>query len=78
MCCSLVISTVFQVPGKVNLVLSGSLMPFKKEIANIFRVEKANFLSKKRFANVFADLEIQPVYLNRANLKQLVIKTKIV
>ena len=53
-------------------------MPFKKDISNIFRVEKANFLSKKRFANVFADLEIQPVYLNRANLKKLVVRTKIV
>ena len=78
MCCSLVIPTVFQAPGKVNLVLPGSLMPFKKDIANIFRVEKASFLSKKRFANVFADLEIQPVYLNRANLKKLVVRTKIV
>ena len=73
-----VILTVFQVPGKVNLVLPGSLMPFKKDITNIFRVEKVNFWSKKRFANVFADLEIQPVFLNRANLKKLVVRTKIV
>ena len=72
------ILTVFQVPGKVNLVLPGSLMPFKKDISNIFRVEKANFLSKKRFANVFADIEIQPVFSNRANLKKLVVRTKIV
>ena len=70
--------TVFQVPGKVNLVLPGSLMPFKKEISNIFRVEKANFLSKKRFANVFADIEIQSVFSNRANLKKLVVRTKVV
>jgi len=70
--------TVFQVPGKVNLVLPGSLMPFKKEISNIFRVEKANFLSKKRFANVFADIEIQPVFSHRANLKKLVVRTKVV
>ena len=74
------IATVFQALGKVkcNLVLPGTLMPFKKEISNIFRLEKANLFCKKRFANVFADLEIQPVYLNRANLKKLVVRTKIV
>ena len=76
-CCSLVIPTVFQGPEKVNLALPGSLMPFKKDIAAIFIVEKASFLSKKHFANVFADLEIQPVYLNRANLEKLVVRTKI-
>ena len=70
--------TVFQVPGKVNLVLPGSLMPFKKEISNIFRVEKANFFGKKRFANVFADIDIQPVFQNGANLKKLVVITKAV
>ena len=59
-------------------MLPGTLMPFKKEISNIFRLEKANFLSKKRFANVFADIEIQPVYQNRANLKKLVVRTKVV
>ena len=75
-----VIATVFQALGKVkcNLVLPSMLMPFKKEISNIFRVEKANFLSKKRFANVFADIEIQPVFSNRANLKKLVVRTKVV
>ena len=72
------ISTVFQALGKVNLVLPGTLLPFKKEISNIVRVEKANFLSKKRFANVFADIEIQPVFSNRANLKKLVVRTKVV
>jgi len=77
-CFFFVMLTVFQVPGKVNLVLPGSLMPFKKEISNIVRVEKANFLSKKRFANVFADIEIQPVFSNRANLKKLVVRTKVV
>ena len=64
------IATVFQVPGRVNLVLPGSLMPFKKEISNIFTLEKENFLCKKRFANVFADIEIQPFFQNRANLKK--------
>ena len=68
----------FQALGKVNFVLLGTLMPLKKEISNIFRLEKANFLSKKRFANVFADIEIQPVYQNRANLKKLVVRTKVV
>ena len=72
--------TVFQALGKVklNLVLPGTLMPFKKEISSIFRLEKTNFLCKKRFANVLADIEIQLVYQNRANLKKLVVRTKVV
>ena len=72
------ISTVFQDLGKVkvNLVLPGILRPFKKEISNIFRAEKTNFLCKKRFANVFADIEIQPVFQNRANLKKKKCKIK--
>ena len=80
MCFLFVIATVFQALGKVkcNLVLPGMLMPFKKEIANIFRLEKNNFLCKKRFADVFANIEIQPVYQNRANLKKLVVRTKVV
>ena len=53
-------------------------MPFKKEIANIFSSEKTNFLYKKRFADVFANIEIQPVFQNRANLKKLVVRTKLV
>ena len=53
-------------------------MPYKKEIAHIFSLEKTNFLCKKRFANVFANIEIQPVFQNRANLKKLVVRTKLV
>jgi hypothetical protein len=79
--CSLfVIATVFQALGKVkcNLVLPGTLMPFKKEIAHIFNSENTNFLCKKRFSDAFANIEIQPVYQNRANLKKLVVRTKVV
>jgi len=58
-------------------VLPGTLMPYKKEIAHIFSSEKTNFLCKKRFANVFANIEIQPVFQNRANLKKLIVRTKL-
>jgi len=58
-------------------VLPGTLMPYKKEIAHIFSAEKTNFLCKKRFANVFANIEIQPVFQNRANLKKLIVRTKL-
>ena len=54
------------------------MIAFQKGIANIFRLEKMNFLCKKYFADVFADIEIQPVYQNRANLKKLVVRTKVV
>ena len=70
----------FQALRKVrcNLVLPGTLMPYKKDIARIFNSEKTNFLSKKRFNNVFANIEVQPVYQNRANLKKLIVRTKLV
>jgi len=53
-------------------------MPYKKDIARIFHSEKTNFLSKKRFSDVFANIEVQPVYQNRANLKKLIVRTKLV
>ena len=69
---------LFQEDGRLNLVLPGSLLPFKKEISEIFRVEKARFINNLRFQKVFAKIDIQPVFINRPNLKKLIVRTKIV
>ena len=74
----IVFATVFQEDGRLNLVLPGSLQPFKKEISNIFRLEKAKFINNPRFHKVFAKVDIQPVFSNRPNLKKLLVRTKIV
>jgi len=69
---------LFQEDGRLNFVLPGSLLPFKKEISEIFRVEKARFINNLRFQKVFAKIDIQPVFINRPNLKKLIVRTKIV
>ena len=74
----IVFASVFQENGRLNLVVPGSLLPFQKEISNIFRLEKAKFISNPRFHKVFAKIDIQPVFTNRSNLKKLVVRTKIV
>ena len=76
-CVTIVHATVFQEDGRLNLVLPGSLLPFKKEISEIFRLEKARFISNPRFQKVFAKTDIQPVFMNRPNLKKLIVRTKI-
>ena len=78
MCVIIVYAFVFQEDGRLNLVLPGSLLPFKKEISQIFRPEKARFTNNPRFQNVFAKTDIQPVFMNRPNLKKLIVRTKVV
>ena len=63
--------------NQVNLVIPGSLLPFKKEIVNIFEKEKLILFRKKRYAKVFRDISILPIFSNRKNLKNLVVKTKV-
>jgi len=63
--------------SSVNLILPGSLLPFKKEIVNIFRNEKQILFRKQRYAKVFRDISIEPVFANRSSIKNLVVKTKI-
>ena len=63
--------------SSVNLILPGSLLPFKKEIVNIFRNEKQILFRKQRYAKVFRDISIEPVFANRSRFKNLVVKTKI-
>ena len=68
----------FQENGRLNMVLPGSVLPFKKKISNLFRLEKAKFTQNQRFSKVFANIDMQPVFANRANLKNLVVRTKVV
>ena len=63
--------------NQINLVVPGSLLPFKKEINEIFEKEKQVLFRKKRYAKVFRDVSILPIFSNRKNLKNLVVKTKI-
>ena len=62
-CVIFVNATVFQEDGRLNLV---------------FRVEKAKFLNIPRFRKAFATTDIQPVFMNRPNLKKLIVRTKLV
>ena len=76
-CALFVICNLFQEDGRVNLVLPGSLMQFNKEIKEIFRREKARFLANKRFSHIFSNIEVGHVFANNANLKKLIVRTKV-
>ena len=49
----------------VNMVMPGSLLPFKKGIVDIFRKEKSILFRKQRYAKVFRDISIEPIFSNR-------------
>ena len=71
------IYNLFQEGGRVSLVLPGSLLQFDKEIKEIVRIEKARFLADQRFSRIFSNIEIGHVFANKANLKKLIVRTKI-
>ena len=70
-------TTVFQENGRLNMVLPGSLKPFEKDISEIFRLEKARLIYNQRFKHIFTKIDIQPVFMNKSNLKKMVVKTNI-
>ena len=76
-CCCFCDLQSFQESGRVSLVLPGSLMQFDKEIKEIVRIEKARFLANQRFSRIFSNIEIGHVFANKANLKKLIVRTKI-
>ena len=61
----------------VNMIMPGSLLPFKKEIVDIFRKEKQILFRKQRYAKVFRDISIAPIFSNRRSIKNLLVKSKI-
>ena len=67
-CVFTVIATVFQENIGLHMDLPGSLLPFKKEIRGIFRLEKAKFIYNQRFSKYLQNN--RPVFTNRANLKK--------
>ena len=71
------ICNLFQENGRVNLVLPGSQMQFNKEIKEIFRREKAGFLANQRFSHIFSNIDLGHVFANNANLKKLIVRTKV-
>ena len=62
---------------QVNLVIPGSLLPFKKEIVYMFEKEKKILFRRSRYAKVFRDTSISAIFANRRNLKNLVVQTKV-
>ena len=52
-------------------------MKFDKEIKEIIRTETARFLATQRFSHIFSDIELGCVFANNANLKKLIVRTKI-
>ena len=62
--------------NKINLVVPGSLLPFKKEVVKIFENEKQKLFRKERYGKVFRNISISAIFTNRSNLKNLVVKTK--
>ena len=63
--------------NRISLVLPGSLLPFKKEVLNIFENEKHKLFRKERYAKVFRNINISAIFANRSNIKRQVVKTKI-
>ena len=48
-----------------------------KEIKEILRRKKARFLANKRFSHIFSNIEVGHVFANNANLKKLIVRTKV-
>ena len=67
----------FQANGRVNLILPGSLMPLNKEITDIVRIEIARFIANQRFSKVFSNIDLKHMFANKANLKKLIVRTKV-
>ena len=63
--------------NQINLLVPGSLLPFKKEVVEIFENEKHKLFRKERYAKVFRNIRISAIFKNRSNEKNLVVKTKI-
>ena len=62
---------------RLNLIVPGSLLPFKKEINLLFEKERSAFCKKSRFDKIFKLVKIKPVFENRSNVKKLIVKSKI-
>ena len=62
---------------QLNLILPGSLLPFKQQIGKMFEKELEMLCKKSRFEKFFRNIKVKPVFTNRTNVKKLIVKTKI-
>ena len=62
---------------RLNLIVPGSLLCFKEDIVKVFEKELNVLCKKRRFGNIFRNIQIKPVFKNRSNVKKLVVKTKL-
>ena len=62
---------------QLNLILPGSLLPFKQQIGKMFEKELEVLCKKSRFEIFFRNIKVKPVFTNRTNVKKLIVKTKI-
>ena len=62
---------------QLNLILPGSLLPFKQQIGKMFEKELKVLCKKSRFEFFFRNIIVKPVFTNRTNVKKLIVKTKI-
>ena len=62
---------------QLNLILPGSLLPFKQQISKMFEKELELLCKKFRFEIFFRNIKVKPVFTNRTNVKKLIVKTKI-
>ena len=63
---------------RLNFIVPGSLLPFKKEINLLFEKERTALCKKYRFDKIFKLVKIKPVFTNRSNVKKLIVKSKII
>ena len=63
---------------RLNFIVPGSLLPFKKEINLLFEKEYIALCKKSRFDKIFKFVKIKPVFENRSNVKKLMVKSKII
>ena len=71
------ICNFFHENGTVSLILPGSLMQFNKKIKDIVTIEKARFLARQCFSIIFSKIELGHIFTNNANLKKLIVRTKV-
>ena len=62
---------------RLNLIVPGSLLCFKKDIGKLFGKELLFCAKKTRLEKIFRNKNNKPVFMNRNDLKKLVVKTKL-
>ena len=64
-------------PSDVYLVFPNNAEPYKQDIKNIVKAEKAKLCSNNRFKKCFENVDFKIAFANSKNIKQMVVRTKI-